>query len=454
MLRIWVLVLVLLNSIVSLSQSKFTLPYSTSDKIKFQLIDNLIVIPVTINGVKLSFLLDTGVTKPIIFNFLNVTDSLEINNVETIQLRGLGGGEPIEALRSQKNIIKVGEAININQDLFIIIDQTLNFTPKLGTDVHGILGYDLFKDFIVEINYKKQFILLHDPNYYEYKSCRKCERLNLSFNNKKPYLEAEVLIRNNRIPVKLLIDSGGSDDLWLFENNKEGLNLGDDPFFIDFLGFGLSGDVHGKRSKVDGFSLGGYHLKDVNVAYPDTVSIKFAQQFSERDGSIAGGLLKRFNMIVDYRNARLTIKKNSKFKAPFYYNKSGIVLEQQGLRVVRDLKRPSIDNLFPSNMGNSNSGTSQSNTISMVQIMEYSLQPAFAIVQIRPNSPAEKSGLKVGDVVVSVNNNDTSKFSLQEVNGFFFDKDGKLISLKVERNGLLMKYKFRLKNVFEQQTPQ
>ena len=37
----------------------------------FKLINNLIIIPVEVNGVTLSFLLDTGVSKPIIFNFLN-----------------------------------------------------------------------------------------------------------------------------------------------------------------------------------------------------------------------------------------------------------------------------------------------------------------------------------------------------------------------------------------------
>ncbi|WP_455169078.1 aspartyl protease family protein [Aegicerativicinus sediminis] len=411
------------------------------------------IVPVVINGVELSFLLDTGVTKPIIFNFLNVTDSLQINNVETIQLRGLGGGEPIEALRSRQNVLKIGDAINISQDLFVIMDQTLNFTPKLGTDIHGIIGYDLFKDFIVEINYQKKHIILHDPNYYTYKDCKKCEVLNLTFNNKKPYLDAIVGIRDKNIPIKLLIDSGGSDDLWLFEDIDQGINLDKEPYFRDFLGFGLSGDVHGKRSKVNTFKLKSFELREVNVAYPDSASIRFAQQFSERDGSIAGGLLRRFNMIVDYKNAKLTLKKNSHFKDPFYYNKSGIVLEQQGLRVVKDLKRPSIENLFPSSLGNTNPSSSGNNTISMVQIMEYSLQPAFTIVQIRENSPAEKAGLLVGDVVISINNKDTSKHSLQEVNGLFHDKDGKIMSLKIERDGLLMKYKFRLKNVFEQQTP-
>ncbi len=62
------------------------------DKIGFKLINNLIVIPVEINGVELSFLLDTGVTKPIIFNFLNIAEDLQINQTDKIYIRGLGEG--------------------------------------------------------------------------------------------------------------------------------------------------------------------------------------------------------------------------------------------------------------------------------------------------------------------------------------------------------------------------
>ena len=40
-----------------------------TDKIRFKLINNLIIIPVEINGVDLSFLLDTGVSKPLFLIF-------------------------------------------------------------------------------------------------------------------------------------------------------------------------------------------------------------------------------------------------------------------------------------------------------------------------------------------------------------------------------------------------
>ena len=172
---------------IGYSQNKFTLQTKKGkDKIKFQLINNLIILPVEVNGVTLSFLLDTGVSRPIIFNFLNITDSLNIKNTETILLKGLGEGEPVEALKSGNNIIRIGEAIKINQELYAIFDPSLNFAPRLGVPVHGIIGYDIFKDFVVEVNYISKHITITNPEDYIYKECKKCSRLNLEFYNNKP----------------------------------------------------------------------------------------------------------------------------------------------------------------------------------------------------------------------------------------------------------------------------
>ena len=139
---------------LSYSQGKFIVQNKKrSDKIRFKLINNLIVIPVEINGVELSFLLDTGVSKPIIFNFLNVSDTLKIKDTEKIFLRGLGEGESVEALKSKNNVFKIGDAIKLNQDLYAVFDANLNFAPRLGVPIHGILGFDFFKDLVIEINY-------------------------------------------------------------------------------------------------------------------------------------------------------------------------------------------------------------------------------------------------------------------------------------------------------------
>lgn len=426
----------------SFSQGEFDLPGLEKDKIRFDLVGNLIVIPVELNGVELSFILDTGASKPILFNLTNI-DSLQINKTETILLRGLGGGQPIQAIKSKNNFLAIGKAINVNQDVFVVFDKKINFTPRLGVPVHGIIGYDVFKNFVVEINYNSEYLRIYRQDSYKYKNRKNSETFDLSFYNNKPYIETEVMLNENNLPVKLLVDTGSSDALWLFEDKDNGVSSGHHNYFNDFLGRGLSGNIYGKRSTIKSLSLNRFKLNSVNVAFPDSSAVVYARKIKGRNGSIGAEILKRFNLIIDYKNSKMTLKKNRAFKADFHYNRSGIVLEQTGLRVVKKLARNTI-------FGSYGKSNDDKNSINFSKSYEFKLEPAYTIVLIRENSVAEKVGLKVNDVIININGKEAHTLTLQEVISYFRNLPGKLIRLKVERENKIMNFEFKLEDVFKQ----
>ena len=61
-----------LSCLFAIAQNDFFLNKDESERINFEFASNLIIIPVSINGVTLSFILDTGVSRPILFNLAYV----------------------------------------------------------------------------------------------------------------------------------------------------------------------------------------------------------------------------------------------------------------------------------------------------------------------------------------------------------------------------------------------
>jgi hypothetical protein len=422
----------------------FTLPSDKKhQKIRFELINNLIIIPVEINGVELTFILDSGVSKPILFN-LSQSDSVPINNVSEVTIRGLGDGEPMKALSSKGNSFTLGDAKNYSQDLYVVMDRGIDFSTSLGIPVHGIMGYDLFRDFIVEVNYNSKKLKLHNPELYTYKERRNRQTIPLTVERRKAYVEGTVLMKDTaNIPVKLLVDTGSSDALWLFPEPEKGLEI-PEKNYEDHLGRGLSGDIYGKRSKIDGVQIGDFKLDEAKVAFPYRESFQGLDSLGDRNGSLGGEVLKRFNMVFDYARGLVTLKKNGNFNEPFQYNLAGIDLQHNGLRYIAE-RIADANGLVKED---------QADSFGNVQILlenktRLSLVPEIVVSGIRAGSPAAEAGLREGDVILAVNGKRVHQYKLQEILKMINEKEGKRIKVLIERYNQDLLFTFVLKKMFD-----
>jgi len=428
----------------ALAQDYFFIKKSASSyRMPFKLVNNIMVIPVSVNGKKLSFLLDTGVSSTIILN-VKIKDSLKLKNVKKIRIQGLGEGDYVDALRSTSNHIQIGNSIiNRSHKIYLILGKGFNLSNRMGIQIDGIIGGDLFRDFVVKINYSAKIIKFYKPDKYVYRKCRRCETLPLSFLYSKPYLVAQtVMADSTKVNTNLLIDSGGSDALWLFEDNNIAIPKKN---FIDYLGQGLNGNIYGKRSRVKSLNLGRFKLKDITVSFPDTTSLSLSMRHKDRHGSIGASTLKRFNVIIDYPHRKITLKKNTRFyNEPFKYNMSGLEVAYNGQMIVQEKKKK-----YSTNSNNFISTTREGVTIELAYDYSYvfSLKPSVQITDIRKNSPADIAGLRVADLILEINNVPTYKLKLQDITRKFYEEDGKEIKLLIDRNGTRFMYTFNLKKI-------
>ena len=421
------------------AQSDFLLePQKSKITIPFKLINNLVFIPIKVNGIELNFLLDSGVEETILFS-MEDKQEVSFNNVEKIKLRGLGSEEEIEGLKSTNNVLESHGLKSTSHLLYIILDQSFNLSSQIGIPVNGIIGHRFFKNNLVEINYQRKKLVVHANNEKNRsKISKKFTSVPITIERSKPYVYTTAVVDNVAIPAKLLIDIGNSDAFWVFENDKIKLPKKNFP---DFLGKGFSGDIEGHRAKIAKFSIANFEFKNSIVSFPDSTSIRNVKMVPDRIGSVGGEILKRFTLVLDYADRKMYLKKNSKFSEPFTYNKSGITVQHKGLQWVQETVRlqtvkvaTTMNDVNPDNKKDDNFR------------YKFSLKPVYEIVNIRKNSAAEKCGLQRGDIIVSVNKILPYKYSLQQINAILKSDDHPWITLEIERKSLLLKFRLKLED--------
>ena len=156
----------------------------TYEDIRFKFINNLIVIPIQVNDKKLNFILDSGVNKTIVFNSSRV-DTILSNFEYKYKLKGLGKGLPVNAVVSKNNRFKINNLIAVNKNVYVILKDDFDLSSKMGITIHGVIGYDIFSNLILKINYKSKKIRFYNPSKYKQKKCSKCEVLPLTIFSKE-----------------------------------------------------------------------------------------------------------------------------------------------------------------------------------------------------------------------------------------------------------------------------
>jgi hypothetical protein len=277
-------------------------------EIPFKLIGNAIILPVKVDGSReFRIILDTGMFEGLLLYDRNLKDSIALKNAIEVLVPGAGSDSGSTAIMADSVSFSVDALEFKDQKIIILQNERMQ-----GMSSEGVTGYSLFGNYIVEVDYDRMIITLHDT---ETEVDSSWERIPLTFKEHKiPWIEAAVNIDGDEdIEISCYIDLASGDAIELLTKENMKFRL---PGKLEdaYLGTGLSGDIYGQKGRIHSLKLGSFRLRDVETCFaPAEVRSKQL----DADGIIGNNSLRRFNVIFDYERARLYIKPNSHFNEPF-----------------------------------------------------------------------------------------------------------------------------------------
>jgi predicted aspartyl protease len=390
------------NFIQAKTTGFFLLNDADKVRIEVEIQNNVILLPLRINGsFVMNFILDTGVkttilTEPAILPFIN------LDSMDQITVKGLGKGEAIEANLARDVGISLPGVRGRGINMVVMPDGLISYSGMFSEPVYGIIGYELFGQFIVEINYQSKYIVLHNPFRYSPPKWGKWEELPIELNRCKPYISAEIIdFQGTKVKENWLLDTGASMAISLFHDELPE----PDKSIPAFLGKGLTGEVHGQLGRSPIFKIGSFEFEDILTGYPDEESLRLFPDSMDWYGNIGSDVISRFNIIFDYLHKKVYLKKNANFSKVFEYNVAGL-------------------EFLSMEMGN-NYGS-------------------FLITYVRPESPAALAGIKKDDILLQINGSSVHEMEIDELYGDMLRKTGKFVRLRIKRGDDIILTRFLL----------
>ncbi len=341
------------NSNIVFNQSLATIP--------FELSDNLACLQVRINGsAPFRFILDNGASVWVIDPL--PAKALGLKTEERGKITGAGAGSV--DVTYTKNITFGLQGIEASVPNVALIDLSALETT-LGWKVDGIIGYDFFDRYVVEIDYDAKVVRLFDPQTYSYSGSGAV--VPVTIKQKHAYITAKMKMAGREsVDREYLVDSGSSDAI-----NDELVAQSSASKVEVVGGVGLGQEFKITLSRVERFQLGSYVFENTNGA--------------SGGQKIGGELLHRFTVIFDYSRGQMILEPNRHFQDGFIFDTLGAEL-----RLEKESK-------------------------------------GFKVSAVYKKSPASEAGLKEGDLVTTIDGQSALSFSLDQVRRMFAqEKDYRL----------------------------
>jgi hypothetical protein len=329
----------------------------TSTTVPFTLVNGHIYLQVRLDGKgPFEFLCDTGganIVTP------EVAKSLGLESAGTLQGRGVGEKSEDVGLTKVKSL-QVGEVTLCDQVFYV--SPLADLAKAEGLSPQGLIGYEVFKRFVVTVDYENDRLTLTLPPAFSYGGAGTV--VPFTFNNRIPQVEGEI----DGIPGRFDIDTGSRSSLTILAPfaEKHGLKEKYGAKVKAVTGWGVGGPARGLIVRAGELKLGGVTVRGPVADLSLQKRGAFVDPYVA--GNVGAGVLQRFNIVFDYGKQQLIFEPNANFSRPDLYDRSGMWLNLE--------------------------------------------KGAFKVIDVVAGGPAAQAGLKNGDSILTIDGKNPGDLSL------------------------------------------
>jgi hypothetical protein len=356
----------------------------------FTLESSHIVFPVSVNGrPPVGFIFDTGADQEV----LNTTRLAGFALTPYAKSATTGGGNAAE-YDYVKDATLTLPGVELRRQHVAAIDET-GLERALGFPLGGLLGYDFISRFVVEIDYEKKLLTLHDPASWTYSGSGAI--VPLVFDGGIPFMHGTISAGGRDIPAFLVLDFGAAETMTLtapFVKAHGLAALARNPAVNRPAGmekeFFAQNNV---RGRIDRLALGSFVAESI----PINMSVNTSGAYSSPNfaGTVGESIFSRYHVYLDYFRNRVIFEKTAASDAPFPERRTyGLSLLASGA----DLH-------------------------------------TYTVSAVRPGAPAEQDAFRKGDRITAWDGESSSSFTLAELRDRL-SRDGEKHTVTVERGGI------------------
>ena len=287
----------------------------------FELRGELILLNAEVNGQNARLILDTGSGISVLDTAFARQAGVELSNQ---QVRAQGSRSVTTRVGTAR-MVKLGTVAMEN--LRIAVVDLGAVQERLGYDVRGTIGYELFTRYVAAVDYDAQTLTLTEPSEFSYNGSGTV--LPVTTQQRVPVVNAAIVTRNSgTLDARLVLDLGSTNwSVRLGTRIVERHNLDSDTVAVTgVFGAGVGGATEGKLLRMPQLRLGNLVIQRPSTALSRERDGAFGATSTIADGTIGVPVLRRTHLIVDYARSRVILEPRARFDVPDTVDASGLWL--------------------------------------------------------------------------------------------------------------------------------